>query len=121
MKAVGVEAEGVGHVAALEPVVGSYRSDKVLAIVGVCEVEGEGGRVVVAGEVEVHVHARGDEELVRDGVLVGCEVRVPDHATATKRGVPAFGGEIVKDAGSVRKLRDELLCVPYRGVDTFGR
>ena len=121
METVGVEAESVGHVAALEPVVSVYRGGKVVIVVGFGKVVGERGWIIVTGEVEVHVYACGDEELVRDGVFVGCEVGVPDHATVAERGVPAFGGEIVENAGSMRKLRDELLGVPHRVVDIFSR
>ncbi len=73
---------------------------------------GEGGGVVVAGEVEVHADAGGDEELVCDGVFVGGEVGGPDHAAGAEGGVPAAGGEVVEEAGAVRVLGDELAGVP---------
>ena len=73
----------------------------------------ERGGVVVAGEIEIHAYTCGDEELIRDCVFVRREIGGPDHAAAAEGGVPAFGGEVVEDAGAVGELRDELLSIPY--------
>ena len=74
---------------------------------------GEEWRVaLVAWEVEVHAHARGDEELVRDGVFVGGAVGAPEHAAIAEGGVPALGGEVVEDAGAVCELGYKLTGIP---------
>ena len=85
----------------------------------------EGGRVVVAGVVEVHGHGRGEELRVRDCVFVGGQGGVPGQAAAAEGGVPGGGGDGVEDVGAVgdggEKLRAEpvgllLSLVGFPGV-----
>ena len=129
--AVCEQALRVGHVARAEPFVSVDCRLEVFRIVRSCRerrvlVDGVFSRgkwrgVLVSRKVKIHVHARGDEELVRDGVLVRCERRVPDHAATAKRGVPTLGGQIVEDTGTVGESWDELGCIPRRGVVRGGR
>lgn len=122
VEAVLVEAADVGHAGGFEPSVGFDGGGKVnwverVGCVGGAEgfwgLGGEERRIdVVAGEVEVHGNGGGDEELVRDGVLVGFEVRVPDHAAGAEGGIPTMRCDFVEDARAMCRCGGELCAVP---------
>jgi hypothetical protein len=69
--------------------------------------------------MEVHADAGRDEELVRDGVLIRLEPRVPCHAAATELVVPPSFGKFVENACSVSECWCELLGMPLAIVVAF--
>ncbi len=102
---------GVGVGISLRGSVGAVAAARL--VVGGCGSGGEEWRVVVvAGEVEIHAYTRGDEEFVRDGILVRAQMSVPDHAAVAEGGVPAVGGEVVEEAGTVGGCGFQLSAVP---------
>ncbi len=66
--------------------------------------------------MQVHADGGGDEELVGNGVLVGHQARVPEHAAAAEGGIPALGGQLPEDPRAVSKGGHPAAPIPCLGA-----